>query len=146
MGSLDQVIEVLQQRIRQARQAKKLFANDPALADKMARALLSAPLTATAAAKELRICRPDSELIRSYFTKTRNEWAMLDDIAKGTGIQRKVIARAFYTKLRDEVESKLHPAYLRVKIWRLKEPSAEKHLEILDFPLDNACPRKHNIS
>jgi hypothetical protein len=47
MATIDELIAVLRQRLKQARRAKRLFGNDPALADSVALALAQAPLLTT---------------------------------------------------------------------------------------------------
>jgi hypothetical protein len=110
MNPLDTLVQVLQQRLKQAHRAKRLFAGDPTIADQVARAIASAPLLPPDVQGGPQQGRKTQwQRIREYFLSTGNQWAAVADVANATGIKRSVTAQAFYTTHPSEVESAPHP-------------------------------------
>jgi hypothetical protein len=87
MDSIDDLIDVLRQRLAHARRAKKLFANDPAVAGQVARAIASAPLLPD------RHDPPQGrktvwQRLHEHFETTGNQWIGIAELATATGLSK----------------------------------------------------------
>ena len=124
MPTLDEIIGTLKQRLKQARRAKRAFAGDPSLAEKIALTIGQAPLLANP--------KPSLDTwehttiwqrVQEHYLSTGNQWAAITDIAKVMGINRAAICQVFYSTHAESVESMPHPTFQRIKLWRLKAPA-----------------------
>ena len=122
--TLDEIIGILQQRLKQAHGAKKAFADDPILSEKIALTIGQAPLLANP--------KPSLDTwerttiwqqVREHYLSTGNQWAAITDIAKVMGINRAAICQVFYSTHAESVESMPHPTFQRIKLRRLKAPT-----------------------
>jgi len=121
MDTLEQLIGILRQRLEQAKRAKKLFAADPVLADKVGRAIAAVPLLPLDDQGASSGRPTNYQRVREHFLATGNAWATVADVARSTGISKAIVCQQFYGRHSANVESQPCPGYHRVKLWRLKE-------------------------
>lgn len=120
MDTLEQLIGSLRQRLEQARRAKRICGNDLALADRLARAISTAPLLPSDG-QDSSGRQTNYQRVREHFLSTGNKWASVAEVARSTGISKAIVCQQFYNTHSADVESQPYSAHQRIKLWRLKE-------------------------
>lgn len=114
MTAIDDLIAVLEQRLRQAKLAKRYYGHDPALAMRMALTPFSIATPAY----------PDRDKtawqrVAEFFRSRGNRWAWTGEVCGGTGLRRNVVLQIFRRTHSHLVECQHTHGFAKTR-WRLK--------------------------
>jgi hypothetical protein len=123
MSAVDELIEALEHRLKQARSAKRTFASNPRLSDDVALTLARAPLLNIPEVAARAGRKTNWQRVHEVLVEAGNSWLTVATVAERAGLNRGLVASALYVGHSWEVESKPHPSYLRIKVWRLRTPA-----------------------
>jgi len=127
MAIIDELIRALQDRLKQARKAKRLFADDPAVLDQVGRAMVLAPILEPPPPQPYpNRQRTVWQTIHEHFLSTGNQGASVAGIVKATGLKQSAVMQVLYRTHKHLVESEGRHGFGRVA-WRLKETEADEN-------------------
>jgi hypothetical protein len=113
MAAIDDLIAVLEQRLRQAKQAKRLYGHDPAFAVHVA--LIPFALHPPYPNRD----KTAWQKIEEYFRSRGNRWAWMGEVCGGTGLRRNVVCQVFSRTHSHLVECQRTHGFAKTR-WRLR--------------------------
>ena len=129
MPTIDDLIKTYRERLKRAKEIKRLIADDPEFARDLLRALApdvaeTEPVSeATASTEKMTVSARLTHLKRiiAFFKANGNRWARLKTVEDSIGVKRNRFVHCFYDPgYRRRFESKKDPRRKGGKLWRLK--------------------------
>jgi len=131
MESPNDLIRLLESRVSQANAIKAAFPNDPGMAAKLIRYLISN----TASGNEVGLPPEEKPVLTrknttgrishwdrivEHFRETKNQYISIPKLAKRLGVHRGIVSGCIYNSHPSDVESDVNPKRKGGKVWRLK--------------------------
>jgi hypothetical protein len=121
LESLDREIARLEQQLAHLRQMRGMERSSAG----------EESATASLSKKPNRGGRQMAEYFRrivNYFRSANNDWKVIQDVERGSGLGRHPVVHVLYKKYRDCFEKKQGPENRRIVLWRLREDHVAKVL------------------